>query len=122
MRLYRSADRRGDRQSSLLPIRLAPERQSWLLDLCVGGWRSPAADTEQGLEGSHRRAPAVEPKDELVEVDLHLVVGDASVGASQPRLEVADHAVDMGQGQGLVLAHHPFRAKTRRLVVVTEPA
>jgi hypothetical protein len=36
-----------------------------------------AANAEQGLERSHGRAPAVEPEDELIKVDLHLVVGDA---------------------------------------------
>ena len=49
--------------------------------------------TEERLEGSHRRLPAVVTKDELVEVDLELSAADSMVGTDQPLLQVAHSAV-----------------------------
>jgi hypothetical protein len=46
-------------------------------DLAVGGRFVSSAGAEQGLEGSHRRAPAVVAEDELVEVDLQVLGGGA---------------------------------------------
>src|SRR6266511_6133271 len=66
-------------------------------DLVVGrGWML-GTESEQCLEGGHRRAASVVAEDELVEVDLEVGVADAAVGAVHPRLEVGDRAVGTGQ-------------------------
>ena len=41
-------------------------------------------EAEEGLEGRHRRAPAVEAEGELVEVGLEVIVADAVVGTVEP--------------------------------------
>src|SRR6266849_3577908 len=54
-------------------------------------------EPQQGLERGHRGAPAVEPKGELVQVGLEVIVTDAVMGAPQPGLEVAKDSVDVRQ-------------------------
>ena len=81
-----------------------------------------SAQTEQGLEGRHGRAPSVEAKDVLVEVDLQVLLGDAAVGALQPRLEVADHAVDAGQDLVQVVDGYPSGSLGPGAVVVPQLA
>src|SRR5262245_36677915 len=54
-------------------------------------------EAEQGLEGCHRGPAAVEAEGELVEVGLEVIVPDAVVGPTQPRLEMAKHPMDVRQ-------------------------
>jgi hypothetical protein len=80
-----------------------------------------AAEADQGLEGGHRGAAAVEPEDVFVEVGLQMLAADSSVGALQPALEVADHPVDPGQDLARVLAEGSGCPLTARLVVARRP-
>src|SRR5487761_891539 len=87
----------------------------------MGGGRQTGSDAEQGLEGSHWSAPAVEPENELIEVDLQLELGDSAVGAPQPGLQVADHAVDTGQHLSDVFTECQPGSLALGLVIVAEP-
>ena len=81
-----------------------------------------SAQTEQGLGRCHGHAPSVEAEDVLVEVDLQVLLGDAAVGALQPRLVVADHAVDAGQDLVQVVDGYPSGSLGPGAVVVAELA
>ena len=81
-----------------------------------------SAQTEQGLERCHGRAPSVEAKDVLVEVDLQVLLGDAAVGALQLRLEVADHAMDARQDLVQVIDGYASGSLGPGAVVVPELA
>ena len=70
------------------------------------------AEAEQSLKGSHRRAAAVEAEGELLQVGLKVLFADATVGALQPGLEVADHPVHAGQGLVRVLSEQPLRRRS----------
>jgi hypothetical protein len=78
------------------------------------------AEAEQGLEGGHGRPASVEAEDELVEVDLQMLGGDALVGALQPALEVADGSVNAGQDVVEVLDGDPAGALGAGVVLVAE--
>jgi hypothetical protein len=69
---------------------------AWMAELV--GFRWPSGPDAQGsLEGGHWSPPPVEPKHELVEVGLELVLGDPAIGTAEPGLEVADDAVGTRQ-------------------------
>jgi hypothetical protein len=76
---------------------------------------------KQRLERSHRCAPAIETKDELVQVGLEVVAGNAVVGALEPGLEVADHAVGARDDLANVLAVESAGTETLQLMVVAQP-
>jgi multidrug transporter EmrE-like cation transporter len=54
------------------------------------------AEPEEGLEGGHRGAAAVVAEDELVEVDGQVLLGDASMGAVHPGLQVGYRSMHPG--------------------------
>ena len=70
-------------------------------------------EAEQGLEGGHRRAPAVEAEDELVVVVWQVFGADAVVGALQPGLEVREGPMHPREQLGGVL-----RVTGRRRAVI----
>ncbi len=57
-------------------------------------------EAEEGLEGGHRSPPPVEAKGEFIEVGLEMIVPDPMVGAAEPRLEVAEDAMDVRHDLG----------------------
>src|SRR5712692_9339315 len=54
-------------------------------------------EAEERLEGGHRGTAPVEAVGELVEVRLEMAMADAVMGASEPRLQIAEDAVDAGE-------------------------
>jgi hypothetical protein len=72
------------------------------------------------LEGGHRCAPAIKAKDELIQIELKVVTGNAVVGALKPGLEVADHAVGARDDLANVLAEEPAGTATLQLMVVAQ--
>ena len=65
--------------------------------LAIGRRVVSSTEAEQRLEGSHRGAAAIVSEDVLVEVDGQVRIGDVSVRAVQPGLEVRDRPVRAGQ-------------------------
>ena len=59
-----------------------------------------ATQSEKRLEGGHRCSPAIEPKNELVQVGLKMGVADAVMGATKPGLEVPKDTMDARQNLG----------------------
>jgi len=59
-----------------------------------------SAQAEERLEGGRRRAAAIQPEGEFVEVDLQMLVADPVVSPAQPGLEVSEHPVDPRQQFG----------------------
>src|SRR6266849_10259638 len=56
-----------------------------------------SSEAEKCLEGGHRSTAPVEAVSELVEVGLEMAIADAVVGATEPRLQIAEDAVDAGE-------------------------
>ena len=79
---------------------------------------------QERLERRHRRAASVEPKRELIEVHLQVLVADAVMSAEEPRLEVAEDAMNPGQefrgslgvplGAGAMPVAEPGQGSVRR--------
>jgi hypothetical protein len=59
-----------------------------------------ATQSEKRLEGGHRCSPAIEPKNELVQVGLKMGAADAVMGATKPSLEVPKDTMDARQNLG----------------------
>ncbi len=75
------------------PVWLEYERyclSGWLsrIQHLVGGRGVLGGEAEQRLECGHRRASAIEPEDELVDVVGQMFRADAVVRSPQPRLQV----------------------------------
>src|SRR4051795_8484693 len=90
--------------------RKSPE---WLIPLTpadqhpVGGGLEGEAEPEKPVEGGMRGAASVEPKDELVEVRLEVLLAQPVVDAQRPPLRVREHPVHPGQDQvGRRVADH----------------
>ena len=56
-------------------------------------WQVRSSEAEQGLKRGHGLAPAIVPKDELVQIHGKLGATDAVIGADQPLLEIANGPV-----------------------------
>src|SRR5712692_7060844 len=54
-------------------------------------------EAEKRLEGGHWSTAPIEAIGELVEVGLEMAMADAVMGASEPRLQIAEDAVDAGE-------------------------
>src|SRR5712691_10891955 len=54
-------------------------------------------EAEERLEAGHRSTAPVEAVGELVEVGLEMAMANAVVGAAEPRLQIAEDAVDAGE-------------------------
>ena len=96
-----------------LPSQMGPRvfnKQVWCLSgwlSCiqhlVGGRRVLGGEAEQRLERGHRRASAVEPENELVDVVRQVFRAHAVVGSRQPGLEVREGPVDAREQPGGLL-------------------
>jgi hypothetical protein len=60
------------------------------------------------------------PCAELIDVDLHLVIGHAPIGPTEPGLEITDRPVGSAPAAGSVPADHPFRPEARWLGVIAD--
>src|SRR5579859_3997983 len=103
-----------------LRIRLAPPGQAGSLDLAVRSRLLVATQAEKGLEGGHRRPPAIPAEDELIEVDLQMLAGDAAVGAPEPGLQMAEGSMGTGQQLAGVAAGKQMGSLALGPVVVAE--
>ena len=63
-----------------------------------------AGETEKRLKSCHRCAAAVETEHVLVEIVLQVLLPDAVVSPSQPRLEIREDSVDPREMFGGVLS------------------
>ena len=59
--------------------------------------RREVIEAEKRLEGGHRSTAPIEAVGELVQVGLEMAMADAVVGATKPRLQIAEDAVDAGE-------------------------
>src|SRR5947209_5819857 len=62
-------------------------------DLIVGGGFAPGPEAQQRSERSHRQAPSVVAKNELIKINLKLLATHAVISPDQPLLQVPDCAV-----------------------------
>lgn len=81
----------------LVPIDMVRMLPGSAVDVVIRGRLGISAESEQRAEAVERVEAPIEPERKLVEVGLQVLVADAVVHPSEPRLEVAEHQVDERQ-------------------------